>query len=284
MQISLINGVVNDALYVHKAGTETIPGNKTFTGGISSVPPGTGVGNQAFGTDALRSNTTGGANAAFGTYALQSNTSGLGNVAFGPYTLPQNTVGNGNFGVGSFALGRNINGSYNIGFGSGGLFNCISGGYNIGLGTNSGYTLTTGLYNTLVGHFSDVASASQNYGMALGHKAIAAAYELALSPFTNVLTLYGNSTVQVQPRADLTVSNIDNTDASRKYQITLHAWDLLQREIMSGGTDGTQGLISFLGVPLVAQQTLAAAATNATDVITLANSLRTALINLGLGA
>jgi hypothetical protein len=43
-------------------------------------------------------------------------------------------------------------------------------------------------------------------------------------------------------------------------------------------------MLGFFGQPAVVRQTLAAAATDATTTQALANSLRTALINLGLGA
>jgi len=42
-------------------------------------------------------------------------------------------------------------------------------------------------------------------------------------------------------------------------------------------------MIGFLGAAAVVRQTLGAAATDATTTMTLANNIRTALINLGLG-
>jgi hypothetical protein len=53
------------------------------------------------------------------------------------------------------------------------------------------------------------------------------------------------------------------------------------RETFSEGADGTHAVFGLYDHDPVAQQTIAAAATNGTDVITLANSIRTILLNLG---
>jgi hypothetical protein len=76
-----------------------------------------------------------------------------------------------------------------------------------------------------------------------------------------------------------------STDATRQGRIRLHATDWNgDREIMRGEADGTNPKVGFLGAAAVVRQAVAAAATDQATVITLANSIRTALINLGLAA
>jgi hypothetical protein len=74
------------------------------------------------------------------------------------------------------------------------------------------------------------------------------------------------------------------TDGSRKARFSLLATDTADREVMRGEASGTAPLIGFLGAAAVVRQTLPAAAVDAATTQTLANSIRTALINLGLAA
>lgn len=74
------------------------------------------------------------------------------------------------------------------------------------------------------------------------------------------------------------------TDASRTGRIRLLASDsTASREGLRIDATGSAALIGFLGATAVARQTLGAAATDAATTQTLANNIRTALINLGLG-
>lgn len=74
-------------------------------------------------------------------------------------------------------------------------------------------------------------------------------------------------------------------DASRAGRLIFAAYDSAgTREVLRGEASGTAPMIGFLGANAAVRQTAAAAATDLATVITLANSLRTALINLGLAA
>jgi hypothetical protein len=89
--------------------------------------------------------------------------------------------------------------------------------------------------------------------------------------------------------ADQTTTWAVFPQATRRARTIFNAWDFNgphegMRIEGSGGAAGTPGLIGFLGAPAVARQTLAAAATDAATTQALANTLRTALINFGLGA
>lgn len=75
------------------------------------------------------------------------------------------------------------------------------------------------------------------------------------------------------------------TDASRTARLVLRASDAAaNREFLRGEASGSAAMIGFLGASAVARQSVAAAATDLATVITLANDIRTALINLGLAA
>lgn len=74
------------------------------------------------------------------------------------------------------------------------------------------------------------------------------------------------------------------TDASRIADIVGLVWDTAEREWIRGRASGTAPMVGFLGATPVVRQTVAAAATDLATVITLANDLRTAMINLGLAA
>jgi hypothetical protein len=75
------------------------------------------------------------------------------------------------------------------------------------------------------------------------------------------------------------------TDASRKGRLRFAAADAANsypaREGLKIETDGSQALVGAFGVSAVAQQSIGAAATDAASTQTLANNIRTALINLG---
>jgi hypothetical protein len=74
------------------------------------------------------------------------------------------------------------------------------------------------------------------------------------------------------------------TDATRAAFLSISVYDFnAEREGLRIGASGTAATIGFLGAAPVVQQTLAAASTDLASVITLANTLRTALINFGLG-
>lgn len=75
------------------------------------------------------------------------------------------------------------------------------------------------------------------------------------------------------------------TDATRMGLFTLQCSDATtHREVLRGESNGSAAAIGFLGAAAVVRQTLPAAASDPTTTQTLANSLRTILINLGLAA
>ena len=81
------------------------------------VPAGGGiVSNEAFGTGALKSNTTGHHNSAVGSLSLYYNTTGSNNSAVGSLSLLNNTTGGYNSAVGQYALLLNTTGSGNSAF------------------------------------------------------------------------------------------------------------------------------------------------------------------------
>ena len=82
------------------------------------VPGGGGIStNEAFGTGALKSNTTGANNSAVGYQALYSNTTGNNNSAVGVNALRANTTGYSNSAMGYQALQNNTTGANNSGLG-----------------------------------------------------------------------------------------------------------------------------------------------------------------------
>lgn len=97
------------------------------------------------------------------------------------------------------------------------------------------------------------------------------------------LLLLGPSSVQERPQALFANSFPVATDASRTARLAISTYDsVAAREGLRLEADGTAARIGFLGAAAVVRQTVPAAATDATTTQTLANSLRTALLTLGL--
>lgn len=90
-----------------------------------------------------------------------------------------------------------------------------------------------------------------------------------------------STTNQVDRYREVTAA-IDNTHATRKYRITYSIYDTAAREFMRADASGSVAQIGFFGASAVSQQSIGAAATDAASTQTLANNIRTALINLGL--
>lgn len=84
--------------------------------------------------------------------------------------------------------------------------------------------------------------------------------------------------------ANVTVAWATANDATRKARVTLNVWDTAAREGVRIEALGSAAGIGFLGAPAVVRQTLPAAATDPATTQALVNAIRTALINLGLGA
>lgn len=95
--------------------------------------------------------------------------------------------------------------------------------------------------------------------------------------------LVGQSSVQERAQALLAPSWVVSTDATRTARLTLSVYDATAaREGLRIEASGTAPMIGFLGANAVVRQTVPAAATDAATTQTLVNSLRTALVNLGL--
>lgn len=93
-----------------------------------------------------------------------------------------------------------------------------------------------------------------------------------------------SSTTNDQTAAKQSVLWAEATHASRKARAVWEIYDTSAREAFRIEASGSAPMIGFLGATAVVRQTVAAAATDAATTQTLANDLRTALINLGLCA
>jgi hypothetical protein len=91
-----------------------------------------------------------------------------------------------------------------------------------------------------------------------------------------------SSTTDNQSALEVEVTWATATHATRKAQAVYKIWDTAARECLRLEASGTAPMIGFLGASSVVRQTVGAASTDLGSVITLANNLRTALINLGL--
>lgn len=120
----------------------------------------TGYSNTAFGTDALKMNTTRHNLVAIGDSALYNNGSaaplsnfdGVFNVAMGSKALYSNTVGGFNIAVGYQSLYSNTTSSTNIAIGNQSLYSNKTGYYNSAVGHTALYSNTTGAQNTANGY------------------------------------------------------------------------------------------------------------------------------------
>jgi hypothetical protein len=156
---------------------------------------GGGANNTAFGFQALMANYSG-VNSAFGSSALRSNTSGGNNTALGCAALGLNTTGSWNVGAGYGALQSNLTGSYNTAMGVGALagsqgnystavgFNALaattSAFYNVALGYNAGVTYDNGYNNVFLGANTDVTGAGYFNVIAIGEAVVATGSDQAV--------------------------------------------------------------------------------------------------------
>jgi hypothetical protein len=237
----------------------------------------------AMGNGALANVTTGSANTAFGSSALTTVTTGTENTAFGSGTL--------NFCTGIRNTGVGLNAGYNVTTGQQNALlgwdageSITTGGNNVCCGPGTGAaTLTTGAQNTLLGWNADTAAASTQYGVALGAQAACASNECAIGPNVNVQTgQVISSTSAVRARADFTDSNVDNTDATRKYRRVSSVWDTAQREAWRQEATGSAAALGFFGAAAVVRQNVTGTRTGTlAQLQTVVANLLTALANLG---
>ncbi len=131
-----------------------------------------GWGNDAFGTQALYSNTTGVFNVAFGARSLYANYSGNDNIAVGAYSLKSNTTGYNNLAVGTSALYNNTLGKANIGLGVRVLEYNTIGDYNFGAGETTLHSNTSGMSNVGIAYQSLFANTTGNANIGIGQTAL----------------------------------------------------------------------------------------------------------------
>lgn len=134
-----------------RSGSLSTGSTNTSWGYLSLMAP-TGTGNVAYGTEALRNNTSGGQNTAVGAEALRANSSGSSNVAIGSQALRQTTATSGQTAVGAEALknygaasGCTAMGLRAMGAGGGTVTSCTAVGY-------EALMWNTGANNTACGH------------------------------------------------------------------------------------------------------------------------------------
>ena len=136
---TLTSPVINTASTLSTSADATIHGLTVGLGGASQST------NTAVGVNALLNNASGGnPNDAFGNNALKTNTTGSYLSAFGSGSLFANTTGNANVGVGYNALTANTTGSNNIAVGPSALQANTTASNNTAVGYQAGYTNTTG--------------------------------------------------------------------------------------------------------------------------------------------
>lgn len=219
--------------------------------------------NIAIGTNAMASITTGDVNVAIGYLAMDALTSGTRNVGIGTNACGKITDAADNCGIGDEALASIVNiGQRNVGIGTDSGTNITSGDDNVGVGRhaidsvttasgntgiggNAGATINTGANNTCIGFGADTVATSTANSIALGVDAISTNNQFIIGPGIDYQTWGGTSTTQTRERADLTVSWIDSTDATRKARVVVNVWDTAARELFRGDTDGSGANFSF---------------------------------------
>ena len=289
LTVTPTTGAVVASLNLAHANTWTA--KQTFGPNLITSPFGSGGQNEAFGSEAGNSSATGADNTCVGSKAglalTNSNeatligykagtllTSGGASTVVGSTALVTATTGAFNTAMGAFSL-RLTTGADNTGFGYGTLQNNSTGTENTAIGIDAGDDNTTGaknIYigsesgnggltitgdgNILIGYLSTLTAGTNADGIAFGRAASAASNELALGPSINVQTgKVLSSTSAMRSRADMTDSNVDNTDATRKYRRTFNVFDTATREAMRHEATGSAPAIGFLGATASARQT-----------------------------
>jgi hypothetical protein len=80
----------------------------------------------------------------------------------------------------------------------------------------------------------------------------------------------------------IVTSWVTDAVATRKARTVFNVYDTAAREFMRAEANGSNPAVGFLGATAVARQSLPADATDQATAIDLVNSIRAALINLGL--
>jgi hypothetical protein len=130
-----------------------------------------GLGNHAFGYQALFNNTTGINNTAIGLQALFNNTTGASNTAAGATALRSNDTGDNNTALGSSALFANTTGAKNTAIGGSALSSNVTGTSNTAIG-HQALVLNTGDFNTAVGDLALGGNTTGTSNTAVGNGAL----------------------------------------------------------------------------------------------------------------
>jgi hypothetical protein len=180
-------GLGNSAFGYNALAANTAASNNSAFGYYALAVNTTGGQNSAFGTNVLRSNITGAHNSAFGNHALYYNTASY-NSAVGHQALYSNTTGSNNTAVGYLALENNTTGDYNSAFGTAALFSNTTGGSNSAVGYGALY-LSTGTNNSALGYAAGNALTTGSYNVMIGYNVQAPA-----NNSTNTVTIGTNGT------------------------------------------------------------------------------------------
>jgi len=156
---------------LHVPGGGGIASNEAFGSGALKSNT-TGYNNTASGVNALFSNTTGDSNTASGIGALQLNTTGAANTASGGLALYSNTTGYNNTASGYQALYSNTTGYNNTASGFQALFLNTTGFQNTASGLNALYYNTTGSQNTAFGYTAHQNNTTGQYNCVFGAGAL----------------------------------------------------------------------------------------------------------------
>ena len=140
--------------------------------GFGALHLNAGFYNNAFGLNALYSNTTGSDNSAFGYNAMYNNTAGSYNNAYGYNALFANTTGNANNAYGYGALQANTTGGNNNAFGMNALYANTAGSYNNAYGYYALFANTTGGNNNASGYYALYANTTGADNSAFGFGAL----------------------------------------------------------------------------------------------------------------
>ena len=193
-------------------------GYQTLISNVPSTIDGNtnGIGNSAFGYQALKSNVSGELNTAIGQLVLTANTTGDINTGIGAYSLINNTEGFFNTAIGSFALFSNTTGGFNTATGDFSLFGNTTGSANIASGGS--FTLTSnteGSDNIATGVFALGLNTTGNANIAYGSHSL----EANVTGNNNTAVGYGTNVTSDNLTNATAIGNGALVDASNKVRI-----------------------------------------------------------------
>ncbi|MGD0905059.1 MAG: tail fiber domain-containing protein [Terracidiphilus sp.] len=161
-------------------------------GTLGSVAAQAQTENTAYGSGALKSNTTGRSNSAFGQGALQSNLTAAQNSALGASALIDNNYGYYDTAAGVSSLSQNSTGYNDSAFGFGALVRSTIGIFNTSAGYDSMMYNTQGWFNTTLGPWALASNTTGGWNIAVG--IYAGYYNLDWTNYNIEIGSYGAST------------------------------------------------------------------------------------------